>query len=230
MKKYKILRIFIFIQIITYSLTTANFEKTFEHLKSISERNGPFTNLEYAEMEEVSKGVLNLLENVTNIEANKTLTSTTTDILTTFSNTYNTKITNTYNLICRTCLWSFTKFNNLMKKKYGLTILNEFLSLLCSFKLQHSICREAINNFSPILIESLIERYLDAEFICTNTYMCQNIHFKELNPDEYAKNLLKDKPIIKLQTIEFNNSSSTLKVLHVTDIHTDLLYTEVILN
>lgn len=46
-----------------------------------------------------------------------------------------------------------------------------------------------------------------------------------MNPDDYARELLKDKPIKVLPEI---TNRKILKVLHMSDVHTDLKYFEVI--
>ncbi len=129
-------------------------------------------------------------------------------------------------IICKACLWTFTKFHKFLHKKYGLTLLNEVLGLLCSVAVEYRVCRNAIYLYSPEIYDSLLEHYLDAEFICTKTRLCKVSHYIELDPDDYARTLLKDKP--ETAILIPNEKAKKLKFLHVTDIHTDLLYKEVI--
>jgi hypothetical protein len=131
----------------------------------------------------------------------------------------------TDSFICKTCLYTFTKFHNFLDKKYGLRVLNEFMALLCSVVVDHSVCKKIINLYAPIVIDSFVEHYLDAEYICSNKLICKFQHYQELEADDYAKKVLADKPdYIKP---ELDESTPTFKILHVTDIHTDLLYEEV---
>jgi len=149
----------------------------------------------------------------------------------TFSKIYGSKIienrisNHTDGILCKTCLWTFTKFHQFLHKKHGLTLLNEILALLCATTVDYSICRKAIYLYSPQIYDAILEHYLDAEYICTKSNMCKVSHYIELNPDDYARYLLLDKP----ENIDLkpNEQAKKLKFLHVTDIHTDLLYKEV---
>lgn len=132
----------------------------------------------------------------------------------------------TDSFICKTCLYTFTKFHNFLDKKYGLRMINEFVSLFCSIAVDYKVCRKAINLYSPIVVEAIIEHYLDAEYICTSKLICKFSHYQELSADDYARRVLADKPVNTRPVLDDN--ASTLKVLHVTDIHTDLEYIEVI--
>ena len=79
--------------------------------------------------------------------------------------------------------------------------------------------------WAPTIIDALIEHYFDAEYICTNKLICSFSHFQRLNPDDYARELLKDKPKKALPVI---TNKKILKVLHMSDVHTDLKYQEAI--
>jgi hypothetical protein len=132
----------------------------------------------------------------------------------------------TDSFICKTCLYTFTKFHNFLDKKYGLRIFNEFISHLCSIAVDLSVCKKIINLYAPIVIDAIVEHYLDAEYICSSKLICKFQHYQELNPDDYANRVLADKPADIRPEVDL--SAPTLKVLHVTDIHTDLMYEEVI--
>ena len=201
-------------------------------LNKINEINGPFSEEDYREMKEESEKLLTYL-----ISNKQTVFSDNKIIIDLISNSTEVPVNemslhlnpnpvnHTDSFFCKTCLWTFGKFHNLLKKKFGMTLLNEFLTLFCSIVLRREVCRNAIYLYSPIVIDSLIEHYLDAEFICTKNYMCKFRHFIELDPDDYARQLLKDKPN-KIEEI-VKKDGETLKVLHVTDIHTDFNYKEV---
>jgi sphingomyelin phosphodiesterase len=134
----------------------------------------------------------------------------------------------TDSLLCKTCLYTFNKFHQLLDKKYGLRLFEELIAKICSIGLEYEVCKNAIDLYAPVVINSLIEHYLDAEYICTNKFICKFDHYVKLNPDDYARKLLNDKPANIIPTID--EASPVLKVLHVTDIHTDMKYEEVFLN
>jgi hypothetical protein len=204
--------------LISYCLT-ADFKKSVK-IEKMTEIHGPFTELEYLEIKQEAQNAVDVLRQGIDFQdfASSRKNST-------FSPEMNQNKNHTDSYICKACLWSFGKYHNLLEKKYGLTLLNEFLTLFCAVGLDYHVCKQAINLYSPTMVDSLVEHYLDAEYICTKTKLCKNAHYVELNADDYAKEVLRDKPNkIEAKSDPF---SSTLKVLHVTDIHTDLLYEEV---
>ena len=128
-------------------------------------------------------------------------------------------------ILCKSCLYVFKTIHNFLDKKYGFSFLFQLIGLLCEYVIQFekSVCKHAIEMWAPTITDALIEHYLDAEYICTNRLICQFDHYKELNADEYATRLLKDKP----EKIKPNiTSEKILKILHMSDVHTDLKYQE----
>jgi Fe-S cluster biosynthesis and repair protein YggX len=217
-----ITRLIIIIVLLNFSLFQST--KTGEKIKEI---HGPFNDEDYETMKKESENIFSFLINnenflnLTNNNHTNIFEKEREKFLSQFQDHNDT-------FICKTCLWTFTKFHNLLEKKYGLFIINELLSVFCSTFLNYKVCKDAIDLYAPTVIDSLIEHYLDAEVICSITKICKNSHFITLNADDYAKELLKDKPtkVNEILPLEGN----TIKILHVTDIHTDTLYFEVILN
>ena len=118
-----------------------------------------------------------------------------------------------------------------MKKKYGFNWLTRIVTWLCSWGVKYEVCEGAISLWENKVIDSIIERYLDHEYICSGRFVCKDAHYIELNPDDYAKNLLEDKPnstqIEEYHKRNNKNLNKTYKVLHITDLHTDFKYEEV---
>jgi hypothetical protein len=205
-------------------VSTVSFEGENTRKNNFIKIQGPFSEEDYKEMRSEAEKVIEFLKDNNVMEL---IVSQKNETARTVMQSHLEPVSNhTDSLICRTCLWTFTKFHNLLERKYGLTLFNEMLTLMCSIGLDHKICSEAINLYSPIIIDSIIEHYLDAEFICSKSHICKFSHFIELDPDEYARNLLKDKPVTP--PLQVDSSAPTLKVLHLTDFHTDLMYNEVI--
>ncbi len=127
-------------------------------------------------------------------------------------------------IICRGCLKLYGSIQSLLLKKYGWSVLFEFVSLLCSLGLNKEVCDRYIHAYGEIVVESLIEHYLNAEFLCTFTYMCRYKHFVKLNADDYARQILADKPTQNYNFSKINTDAPVWKVLHVADIHVDLQY------
>lgn len=65
---------------------------------------------------------------------------------------------------------------------------------------------------------------MTGEYICSFSVICDYLHVEKLNPDDYARELLKDKQ--KKTLPEIAENPKKWKVMHLTDLHTDLHYTE----
>lgn len=129
-------------------------------------------------------------------------------------------------LLCKGCIWTFNSLNFLIKEFYKTT---KFLSLfenicLDVFQYDKDTCSLYINDYAPAIVDSLIDSHITGNDLCSNKYFCKNLHIKYLNPDEYAKELLADKPAYKPSNK--TSKGENLKILHLTDMHTDLGYTE----
>jgi hypothetical protein len=209
----------IIISIIIFSLFLASFSCVTEKLKKSDDNNqpiyGPFSEIQFQEIRNTSEKLVEILLQIPN---NNTSVNTMS-----FQKNKNFR-NHTDGIICRACHKTLNLFHQFLEKKYGLFILNDMLALLCSITLDHSVCLKAINLYAPTVLDSLVEHYLDAEYICTKAMLCEYAHYYELNADDYAKELLKDKPS---KPAILQDSGNFLKILHVTDIHTDLNYTEV---
>lgn len=133
----------------------------------------------------------------------------------------------TDSLICKGCLYIYNHIHDMLLKITQKRGIWEFLVFICRHLvgLSHPACDGYVNQYGHIMIDSIIDHYLTGEYICTLTHMCKNQHFVYLEGDDYAKDLLKDKPQ-NLPRLEINTTASTLKILHITDIHTDLKYNE----
>jgi len=81
-----------------------------------------------------------------------------------------------------------------------------------------------------------LDHYFTGEYICNYHLICKQDHFKYLTAEKYAERVLKNnstealnyenilKEIKHVDLID--NNATTWKVLHVSDIHTDLGYAE----
>ena len=142
--------------------------------------------------------------------------------------TPNNFLTNIYqhhdNIICKSCLFTYNSIYKFLSKKYGFKVLLEIITLLCSIGLDHEVCKGTINVYAPVLYDSLLDHYLTGNYICTLLHVCKNEHFIKLNADDYAKNILSDKPSKTRPDID--PTSPTWKVLQLADLHTDLRYVE----
>ncbi len=129
-------------------------------------------------------------------------------------------------VICKSCIKSFNFLKDTIKQNYGKTGLLKLINSLCRIFLKYSeaACDIYIGDYAPIIIDSLLDHYLNGEYICNFSIVCKYSHFEKLNADDYAKELLKDKP--KNNPIIIKDNTKKWKVIHLTDMHTDLKYTE----
>ena len=128
------------------------------------------------------------------------------------------------NIICKTCLYSYNALHKFLKQKYGFKAILEIISLLCSIGLDYEVCKGTINVYGPVLYDSILDHYITADYICTLFHVCKNDHFIKLKADDYAREILSDKPSRERPNID--TTSTTWKVLQLADLHTDLRYVE----
>ncbi len=128
-------------------------------------------------------------------------------------------------IICEVCHTVQNYIHNFLLQKYGLKYFFNALVLVCRLFLRSDVCNGLLNDYGPIIYDGIVDHYLDAEFICTTIRVCNN-HFIRLNADDYARKVLKDKPVNITKPV-INKNATTWKVLHVSDIHTDAGYMEV---
>jgi sphingomyelin phosphodiesterase len=127
-------------------------------------------------------------------------------------------------IICKSCRFTVDAISEIIQ--FGFKRLGFFrlLSFFCRFTMTKEACDGYVYHFGPVIVDSLAEHYINGEYICTLMKICSSSHFIELNADDYARELLRDKPAV--EPIKIDQNAKTWRALHVTDIHTDLKYTE----
>ena len=58
---------------------------------------------------------------------------------------------------------------------------------------EEDICKGAISEMTPAILESLVYRYMDADFVCPLLQRCQQVYYP-LSAQDYIQNIIKDKP------------------------------------
>lgn len=134
-------------------------------------------------------------------------------------------------LICKICEYSFSKIHSFLRQKYGMPWILRIVTWLCSWGIKYDVCKGSIDLFQSRIVDSIIDRFFDQQHICSGRFICQFSHYIELNPDDYARKLLEDKPN-KTQIHQFHiknekNENKSYKILQIADLHTDFLYEEV---
>lgn len=128
--------------------------------------------------------------------------------------------------MCKSCVYTFNTLNFIVKEFYKSTSIINILQKICVkiVKFEKETCDIYLNGYSPVIVDSLIDSHFTGDRLCSNKYFCKNLHFEYLNPDDYAKKILADKP--KFQPWRKSSNEKRMKILHLTDMHTDLDYTE----
>ena len=125
--------------------------------------------------------------------------------------------------ICNSCQNFIEILQTILLQKYGVEGVYEGATLLCSIFLRKDVCYGAISRYGPYLLDSLIKRYVDKYAICNAVNLC-NTTIEYIDIEEYAQNILKDKPERNVPKI--NETANILKVLQISDIHLDPNYKE----
>ena len=131
---------------------------------------------------------------------------------------------------CQKCLTFLRAFNQI-KEKYGFQNLYEnFKEGVCVFlesllNLNKLACKGYVENYGEIIVENLFSKYFENDFLCEKIDLCPSeIPRKYIDPDIYAKKIIKGKP--KRAKEEVGKNGKVIKVLHITDLHLDLDYQE----
>lgn len=132
----------------------------------------------------------------------------------------NTELEMAHRLLCGPCHYVMNKVHYIAKKKIGLGLLKFFVIEACSLFTKRSVCKGAIDMYADVVVDALIDHYVDAELVCTKIKVCPK-HFTKLKADDYAREVLKNKPETQEPTFP---SSRKLKILHITDTHIDPEY------
>ena len=130
---------------------------------------------------------------------------------------------------CQKCLYFVKSFRQL-KEKYGFKVLYENIkkigcNILDTKILAKDACHAYLDNYIEVIIEGVFSKYFDSYFLCEKIDLCSvTIPKKYIDPDDYAKNVLKGKP--NTQKEKVNPKGKKIKMLQITDLHVDMIYKE----
>jgi len=182
------------ILLITFLITISSFELKKRKLSEIEKNE--IDQIFYSMMSSPSKPLPTLLQNCENKDKNKT---------------------------CPLCQTIIKQIRELIIKKYGYEGLLKFFISLCNLALDADFCENAIRGYGPVFFDSLSKLIINEKKLCQIINLCESKQ-KKINVDEYAKNLLKNKPDKKKEKLP--KEGKTIKMLQLTDVHLDLLYKE----
>lgn len=106
-------------------------------------------------------------------------------------------------------------------------MLKMFLEIGCLLQFSKDVCVATTNYFSETVINGIILRDLNPGYLCHSINICPNSeYYTELNPNDFADRVLKDKPI-NSSSIKHRNDSKTFNFIQISDVHIDPKYSEV---
>lgn len=82
------------------------------------------------------------------------------------------------------------------------------------------ICNQLIDVFKQVVIDALMDRIFDFEYVCRILNQCPGPNYIEENFEFYVEGIMRDKPSER----ETEDGGETYKFVHISDIHIDLLY------
>lgn len=128
---------------------------------------------------------------------------------------------------CEVCSFAVDVFKNFLLQKKGFEKFYALVKQICHFtKLDDRVCDGAIDHYKDIVVDAVLRRFLNGDYICTLLKICTDTTEYE-TIDDYAKKILGDKPETKeREIVQRKNDDNYYKVLQVTDIHLDMEYKE----
>ncbi len=82
-----------------------------------------------------------------------------------------------------------------------------------------------VDSFLMVLYQAMVERQMNADFICNKVNMCDGPRIKIDSTDAYIHDLLKEMPYYREPKEDPHRRK--VKILQINDIHVDFNYTEV---
>ena len=141
-----------------------------------------------------------------------------------FSNIFNRK----KKISCSGCKFGIDILQQFLLKKKGVEKFYSLMKSLCSVaKLQSEVCEGAISHYGDIVIESLIRKFADSNYLCALMKSCNDTTEYESIENFAQKTLLnKKEKKNKINYSKTENTKNYYKVVQVTDIHLDMEYKE----
>ena len=128
---------------------------------------------------------------------------------------------------CSLCSFAVDVLKNYLLQKNGFEKFYELVRNICHFtKIDNRVCDGAIEHYKDIVIDSVIKRFVNGDYICSLLNICTDTSDYE-SIEDFAERILKDKPETKKnEIIKTKNDEDYYKVVQVTDIHLDMEYKE----
>ena len=140
-------------------------------------------------------------------------------------------------LTCATCSATINSIGSLLSLSVFEYATERIIVYFCSYSIRYEVCDGTIREMGDSVWSGLTGHILRSDFVCARAFgFCSKPKFKYLDNDAYIARVLKDKPdfiknndYVDKQYEMIRNDTKprkTIKVMHATDIHVDLEYTE----
>ena len=129
------------------------------------------------------------------------------------------------NPLCAPCHTIIPYIRSLFQNSLTMTLFYAFMEHLASFFIDRSIAHACIVNYGDILMNSLFSRIFDSDRLCPKFHLCNN-NYPSIPISAYAARILAEHPLPFPSITPPSSSSSSIRMLQLTDIHLDLHYTE----
>ena len=128
---------------------------------------------------------------------------------------------------CYLCSFAVDVLKNYLLQKNGFEKFYALVKEICHFtNIDNKVCDGAIEHYKDIVIDSVIKRFVNGDYLCSLISICQDTTDYETIED-FAERILKNKPETKpKEIIKTKNDDDYYKVVQVTDIHLDMEYKE----
>ena len=135
---------------------------------------------------------------------------------------------------CSACHAYFGFVNLIASNDFIRNIGEDLISYGCSFYMNETVCSGAVHEMGDVLVPQMTEFLLTGNYSCSRLLgFCATPTWTTQNPEDYIRRLMLDKPqIIKnndfvdnlyKQIKEDKSKRETVRILHMSDLHIDLL-------
>ena len=140
---------------------------------------------------------------------------------------------------CQVCWYAVDEANQLLSNQLIRSSVEDSLMVACSAFLNWGTCAGFLNNFADLVVNNLLALNLHNDYTCTVALdLCPswNSNYTLVDENQYVNNMLASKPL-SIQNDDFidnlykeiaadpnKEARPTMKFVHFTDIHMDLLY------
>ena len=126
---------------------------------------------------------------------------------------------------CSYCTNIFVNVNEyFLSKNNDYQYIYNFGKMVCSYIYDSDSCISIINEYGPIVMKNFVELLNNTNRFCSVLNLCKNQQ-NDNNFENWAENLLKNKPSKKRENINFNKNN-IYNMIQITDIHYDPKYLE----